>query len=164
MASWAQVEEAAPELAKEVQRRFDAHRHKVMATLRADGSPRVSGTEATFGAGEVWIGSMPGAMKAKDLQRDPRLALHSGSDDPPDAGGSWDGDAKLSGRAVELTGDERVAAFRDIGQEEHAAGDAHLFRIDIRDVSVVRLGEPADHLIVEVWTEHDAAPRRIRRD
>jgi hypothetical protein len=44
------------------------------------------------------------ALKARDLQRDPRFALHGGPADP-DAG--WDGDAKLSGHAEELTDRER---------------------------------------------------------
>ena len=37
---------AAPELAAAVHERLDAHRHKTIATIRSDGSPRISGTEA----------------------------------------------------------------------------------------------------------------------
>ena len=98
MASWTEFAAAAPDLAKRVQERLDAHRHKTIATLRADGSPRISGTEAVIQDGELTIGSMWQAQKARDLQRDPRFALHSGSDEPDD----WHGDAKLAGVVEEL--------------------------------------------------------------
>ena len=49
----------------------------VLATIRADGSPRVSGIDPFIVDGELCIGSMDGARKAQDLARDPRMALHS---------------------------------------------------------------------------------------
>ncbi|MDP9221554.1 MAG: pyridoxamine 5'-phosphate oxidase family protein, partial [Actinomycetota bacterium] len=92
-------------LAARARQLFDAHRHKTLATLRSDGSPRISGIEVEFADGEVWLGMMPGSVKARDLGRDPRLALHSASDDPPEADpSSWSGDAKLAGHAVEVVG------------------------------------------------------------
>ena len=45
MTAWRDVQAAAPEFADRVQRLFDAHRHKTIATLRADGAPRISGIE-----------------------------------------------------------------------------------------------------------------------
>ncbi len=44
MPSWSEVSAAAPELAAAVEARFGADKHHVVATLRTDGSPRVSGT------------------------------------------------------------------------------------------------------------------------
>src|SRR5215218_11225308 len=102
MANWSEVEAAAPELAARVRATMDAYKHKVLATLRRDGSPRVTGIEATFTDGELWLGMMPGSRKAMDLRRDPRLALHSASLDPPEDPTTWPGDAKLAGRAVEV--------------------------------------------------------------
>jgi hypothetical protein len=98
-----------------------AHVHKTLATLRRDGSPRISGTEVIFAEGELWLGSMWQAMKARDLQRDPRFALHSGSDDPP----AWSGDAKMAGRAEEIEDPDRKAAI--IGANA-PPGPVHLFR------------------------------------
>jgi hypothetical protein len=43
MPAWKAIEQAEPEFAGRVRRLFDAGRHKTIATLRADGSPRVSG-------------------------------------------------------------------------------------------------------------------------
>ena len=82
MATWRDVERSEPEFAQRVRRLFDAHRHKTMATLRADGSPRISGIEATFDDGELTFGSMAHARKGADLRRDPRFALHSATVDP----------------------------------------------------------------------------------
>ena len=63
MATWEQVRKEAPELAEAVQERFDAFLHKTIATLRKDGSPRISGIEATFSGGELRLGMMPDSLK-----------------------------------------------------------------------------------------------------
>jgi hypothetical protein len=154
MASWGEIEAQAPELAASARRYFDAFTHKTLATLRRDGSPRISGTEVDFSDGEAWLGSMWQARKAQDLQRDPRFALHSGSPDP-DQG--WNGDAKLAGRAVEITDPDAVRAH-NAGQAP--PGPSHRFRLDITELVVVRLGEPADHLIIEAWHEGRGVSRQ----
>ncbi len=145
MASWSQVEAQAPELAGLAREFLDAHTHKTLATLRRDGSPRISGTETDFREDEVYIGSMWKAVKALDLQRDPRFAIHSGSADPPE----WRGDAKIAGRAEEITEPDTVARIN----EGAPGGRSHLFRLDVTEVVVVRLGDPADHLVIDSWHE-----------
>ena len=82
MASWRDFEAEVPAFAARVRERLDAHRHRTLATLRADGSPRISGIECEIEDGELQFGSMWRAVKALDLLRDPRFALHSGSEDP----------------------------------------------------------------------------------
>jgi hypothetical protein len=153
MPSWSDFEAAAPELAARVRLRLDAHTHKTLATLRSDGSPRISGTESQFVDGELWIGSMPNARKALDLRRDPRFALHSGSDDPP----GWAGDAKLAGVVEEITDPDRV---REINGGEHTG--SHLFRLDLREVSTVGLDDARSHLVIDVWTP-ERGVRTIKR-
>jgi hypothetical protein len=140
-----------------VQAVFDAHRHKTMATIRQDGSPRISGIEATFADGELWLGSMAGSRKTGDLRRDPRLALHSASEDPPEEASLWRGDAKLSGRAVEVQDPDRMKALG--GGEE--PGD--LFRVEIAEVVLTRVGDPPDHLVIELWREGEGLRQIIRR-
>ena len=135
----------APELAGVAREFLDAHTHKTLATLRRDGSPRISGTETDFRENEVYIGSMWKAVKALDLQRDPRFAIHSGSADPPE----WRGDAKIAGRAEEITEPDTVARIN----EGAPGGRSHLFRLDVTEVVVVRLGDPADHLVIDSWHE-----------
>lgn len=155
MASWYEFEAAAPRLATRVLAHLDAHVHKTLATVRRSGSPRISGTETALRNGELYIGSMWQARKARDLQRDPRLALHSGSDDPP----GWTGDAKLAGLAVEITDREQV---RTINGQADEPGPTHLFRIDLREVSTVALGDERTGLVIEVWTP-ERGVRTIKR-
>jgi hypothetical protein len=90
----------------------------VLATLRRDGSPRVSGIEVEFTDGELVMGMMPGSVKAQDLRRDPRLSLHAASEDPPHDASRWLGDAKISGRAVE------------VGAPADEDEPAHRFKVD----------------------------------
>ncbi len=168
MASWHEVEAAVPDLAAAVRKAFDAHKHKVLATLRADGSPRVSGNEVTFQDGEVWLGMMDRSMKALDLLRDPRLAVHSATVDAE----LKLGDAKLSGRAVEETDPETKRRFGDDaaeangGAEDRGGADPpepyHLFRVDVGEVSIVRIGDPPDHLVIESWSPA-VGYRRVER-
>ncbi len=157
MAAWHDFEAAAPELASAARTLLDAHKHKTIATLRKDGSPRISGIEAHVIEGELWFGSMPKARKALDLLRDPRFALHSGSEDPP----AWTGDAKVSGRAEEVTDRARVEAIV-AAMGGAPPGPLHLFRAELTEVSTVCLGDPADHLDIEVWREGEPV-RQMRR-
>ena len=133
MSSWSDFEAEAPELAAKVRERLEAHKHLTIATVRRDGSPRISGTEVQFEDGELWIGSMLDALKARDLQRDPRFALHSGSDDPD----VWAGDAKVAGVTEEVP---------------VADGKSHKFRLDLTEVSTVSLDDARKHLVIDVWT------------
>jgi Pyridoxamine 5'-phosphate oxidase len=80
--AWRDVEDAEPEFARRVRELFEARRHKTIATLRADGSPRISGIEAAFENGDVVFGSMANSRKGADLRRDPRFAMHSATFDP----------------------------------------------------------------------------------
>jgi Pyridoxamine 5'-phosphate oxidase len=130
---------------------FDVRRHKTLATLRTDGSPRLSGIEVEFADGDVVMGMMPGSRKAADLRRDPRMALHAASDDPPSQNPSaWLGDAKIAGRAIE-------AAAEAPGQPSNR------FLVDISEVVLTRVGEPADHLLIESWHPGRGLERKVRR-
>jgi hypothetical protein len=151
MTAWRDVELAAPEFAARVRALFDAHRHKTIATVRADGSPRISGIEALFEGGELAFGSMPGARKSADLRRDPRFALHSATVDPVDgAAAQWPGEAKISGRAI-------------------AAGpitegpDGDRFHADIAEVVHTHLNDEATLLVIEWWTAAGGL-RRVARE
>jgi hypothetical protein len=162
MATWDEVTAAVPELAGNVRALFDAHRHKTMATLRKDGSPRISGTEASFADGDLWLGAMHESMKALDLRRDPRLALHSATVDPPDDPTRFDGDAKIAGRAEEITDPARKAAVEGASGGGEPPGPYHLFRVDVTEVVLTRVGDPPDHLVIEVWREGEGL-RRVQR-
>ncbi|WP_305092668.1 pyridoxamine 5'-phosphate oxidase family protein [Prescottella sp. R16] len=142
MATWQEFTEAAPALAEAVHARLTAHRHHVLATLRADGSPRVSGTEIDRRDGRLILGSMAGARKVADLRRDPRFALHTNPGHHDMVGG----DAKISGRARELVGTEK-AAITDTYPEE--IGPADVFVLDIDEVILTTLGDGRMH--IDLW-------------
>jgi Pyridoxamine 5'-phosphate oxidase len=168
MARWEDVERAEPDFAARVRRLLDAHKHKTMATLRRDGAPRISGIETSFFGGDLWIGSMAGAVKARDLQRDPRMALHSGSADPDEADPTaWPGDAKLAGRAVEITDPGELAAFwaAQEGPQPPGTEESHLFRIEPTEVVLTKVEAPEGAepvLVIESWHEETGYRRRTR--
>jgi pyridoxamine 5'-phosphate oxidase-like protein len=155
MARWSEVEGEAPELVASARGFLDGGVHKTLATLRRDGSPRISGTEIAIREGDLWFGGMWRSRKALDLLRDPRFALHGPSADPPD----WRGDAKLAGRAEEITDPEVVARLN----EGAPPGPTHLFRADVTELSVVRLAESGDALVIESWHEGRGVSRAERR-
>jgi hypothetical protein len=152
VSTWQAIEEAEPEFAERVRRLFDAGRHKTIATLRADGSPRISGIECEFTDGDLRFGSMTGARKGADLKRDPRFALHGPTFNPePGKEREWPGEAKITGRAI-------VAGELATGGE---AGEA--FVADITEVVVTGLNAEATKLVVESWTPGRGL-RRVERD
>jgi hypothetical protein len=149
--AWKDVERAEPEFAQRVQGLFDAHRHKTIATLRADGSPRISGIEVAFEDGELVFGSMSNARKGTDLVRDPRFALHSATVDPVEgAEAQWPGEAKISGRAI------KVGPLTE-------GSDGDRFNADVSEVVHTHLNEQATMLVVEWWTPANGL-RRIERE
>ena len=122
-----------------------------MATVRADGSPRISGIEVVFEDGELVFGSMPGARKGADLRRDPRFALHSATVDPVEGSeAQWPGEAKIYGRAI------AAGPITD-----GPAGDR--FQADIAEVVHTHLNNEATMLVVEWWTAADGL-RRVERE
>jgi hypothetical protein len=150
MATWSEVEAAEPAFAARVRALLDAEKHKTIATLRADGGPRISGIEVAFADGELTFGSMPAARKGADLHRDPRFALHSGSPAPPEGKeAEWAGDAKVTGLAVPA------------GPVGEMAGE--LFRADVREVVLTRLNPTATALRIEWWTPEQGL-RSVERE
>ena len=119
---------------------------------------------------ELWLGSMPNARKADDLLRDPRMALHCvpwesrpKGDDGAVAAGSVD--AKLTGRAVDITDEATIQRvmdrhFEEIGQDAPAEGN--LFRIDIERLTTVHV-EDEKYLVIESWSP-EGGVERVKRD
>ncbi|WP_405800766.1 pyridoxamine 5'-phosphate oxidase family protein [Streptomyces sp. NBC_01506] len=143
MATWQEIRSRQPEFADKVWACFARGVNKTIATLREDGSPRISAIELELNDGQITLGMMGGSVKLRDARRDPRVAVHSPTVEPAEDG-TWHGDAKLSGVLVETPA---------------PAGNTHVgagfFRIDIREVALTCLGTPADHLVIESWdTEH----------
>ena len=137
MTTWAEIVADVPDFAARVQALFDAGTNKTLATLRSDGSPRISGTELVFENGTVTLGMMPRSAKLRDVLRDPRVAIHSPTLEPPAVQADWPGDAKLAGRLVP-TAESTV----DVGGA---------FEVDVTEVALIRLDAAATMLVIESW-------------
>jgi hypothetical protein len=108
--TWTTFEEAAPDLGRFGRERVDG-RVCFLATVRADGSPRVHPVTPWIANGRLFVRMYPSSPKASDLRRDPRFALHSMMDNDDGIGG----ELALRGRAVEIL-DPAVAeaAYRSV--------------------------------------------------
>ena len=150
MARWQEFVAADPDFAEHVRRCFNIRKHATLATLRKDGSPRISGTEVEFDDdGEIYLGMMAWSLKARDLRRDPRLALHCPTEDAPENDpSSWLGDAKVAGLGVEVS-------------EPEGADGAHRFRIDVTEVVLTAV--EGDRLVIRSWHPGRGVERRERR-
>lgn len=153
MTSWAEFAEAAPELARFGEERFEGPGFIFLGTTRTDGWPRVTPVESLICDGGLYLGMMWQSMKALDLLRDARCLLHSAV---ADRTGS-EGEFKLRGRAMDVTDEEErerycVALEAKIGWRPD--GPFHLFAIDIVDAAkITRDGEEVDdpQQHVELW-------------
>jgi len=137
MNRWTDVRAEAPDFADEVEALFRSGTNKTLATLRADGSPRISGTELRIDD-DVTLGMMPGSVKLRDVLRDPRVAVHSPTLEPPSDPAQWAGEAKMSGRLVPA---------------EPTPGDptGSAFALDVTEVVLTRLDETATYLVIRSW-------------
>lgn len=150
MFTWKDIAAEFPEFAERVRTVFAAGTNKTIATLRADGSPRISATELEFTTTDVTLGMMVNSRKLDDVRRDPRVAIHSPTLEPP-TDGTWPGDAKLAGRLVEID-----------PPENNPHEGAGFFKLDITEAALTYLGDPADHLVIESWHPDRGHRRRTR--
>jgi hypothetical protein len=145
MASWSDIQRDAPDFAQEVAGRFAAGANKTLATVRADGAPRISAVEAEFADGQVVFGMIDGTAKLRDVRREPRIALHSPTMDAPGSRPEeQQGDAKLSGVAVEAGTQPGLV----------------LFNLDITEAVLARVED--DALVIESWHPGRGLNRRTR--
>ncbi|MEU6356172.1 pyridoxamine 5'-phosphate oxidase family protein [Streptomyces sp. NPDC047072] len=154
-ANWSAFTTAEPELAKTVEERFGAFTHHILGTLRKDGSPRTSGLEVRFLHGELWLGMMPGSLKALDLANDPRFTLQANPGEGQTMGG---GDVRIGGRAYEVTEPEEKARYTE---EVEPPEPFHLFRTELTEV-VRTYVEDDTYLVVQVWKPGEPV-RTIKR-
>lgn len=151
MTTWSQFTEEAPSVAALFSRRHQATGKLCMlATLRADGSPRISPIEPVIFEGMLVLAGMPNTRKFDDLARDPRFCLHTATVDTRVS----DGDAKLFGTVTDLQ-DETVHArfaqklFDDSGFDIRGQKFDHFYIADLTGASTVEVND--DRLDITVW-------------
>jgi len=157
---WSELARAQPELAELGQRKLLDPAVVLVATIRRDGSPRLSAVEPYLLDGELWLSMLLGSTKAKDLLRDPRLLVHSvitGRD-----GG--DGEFKLRGTARPDTQPELQRRYADAVAESlgwrPVPGRFHLFAVEIDDVTFIRYDDPTGDQFVTRWPRGGEYVRR----
>ena len=128
--TWQALEEAAPLIAAYAQERL-AGRVAYLATVQADGGPRVHPVTPIIGAGRLFIFMEPTSPKGRDLQRDGRYALHCGVED--NSGGAGEVIVRGRGTLVE-TPELRAAA---IASASYQPSDRYiLFELLVEQVDV----------------------------
>ncbi|MBJ8345448.1 pyridoxamine 5'-phosphate oxidase family protein [Antrihabitans sp. YC2-6] len=151
MTNWKEFADAAPRIFAIFNRRHAATGNLCMlATLRADGYPRISPMEPRAFEGEMWIGGMPDTTKFKDLARDPRFCLHTATVDTHVS----DGDAKLWGTVRNVQDEalhQRFAnkLFEDTGFDLRGEKFDPFYAAELTGASAVEMND--SHMDVIVW-------------
>jgi hypothetical protein len=148
---WSELEDRQPRLAATARRRLVDPGVLLVVTLRSDGTPRLSPVEPFVQDGRLLLSMMWGSLKAKDLERDPRVLVHSIVTNRE--GG--EGELKVRGTAVAVDDpavQERYAAA--VGDElgwRPVVGRFHLFDIDVDDVTFIRYDHETGDQHVVTW-------------
>jgi pyridoxamine 5'-phosphate oxidase-like protein len=153
---WREFEVAAPELAQLGRERFERTRVALLATLRNDGSPRISPIGPYLVLGHLLLGVMR-SKKTHDLLRDARCALHSSISD---LNGS-EGEFKLYGRAVEIHDPAIRDGDYDAWWRGRPLGTSLVFSMDIESAAFVAWDIDKGELAMQQWSaEHGTTQTR----
>lgn len=158
---WSKFASAAPELASEGARRLKDL--ALVATIRKDGTPRISPVEPFITKGHLLLGMMS-SLKASDLLRDPRCLVHNPVSDPQGS----EGEFKLRGLAVRVSDDRLWAAYSDSykakwGRKPPPPFPRHLFSLDIHEAVSVDWDTKSSVMITRTWTSSSGVKTKKRR-
>src|SRR5688572_20046623 len=132
MTSLTDLRSGAPAIADFFETRIAKTGLCFLATTRADGWPRVSPIELSIVGDRLYVGSMPNAVKARDLQRDPRCCISTPLGDKDDLAG----EAKAFCMAREVAAGDEWEAVRSffheaVGFDIGDHGASHVFELEI---------------------------------
>ena len=147
--SWGNLEASAPEIARLGKERLDQARVALLASLRKDGSPRISPVEPYLSQGHLLFGAMSWSLKARDLLRDSRCVLHSAITGPDNG----EGELKLYGRAIEA--DEQTRNNCQGWWSERPSSAAIVFAFEVEQAAFISWNTERGQMIVRRWS-----PRR----
>ena len=143
---WRDVEDRQPRLARLGRTKLGAPGVVLVATIRRDGSPRVSAVEPLFWAGDLWLGMGWESLKARDLMRDRRVLVHSVVTSRDGGGGEF----KVRGLALLETG-QVEQGYADVVAKElrwtPVVGKFHLFRVEVEDITYIRWADSNDQYV-----------------
>jgi hypothetical protein len=151
MAEWTQFAHEAPGIAEVFVRRHKATGNLCfLATLRPDGYPRISPMEPRIFEGRLVLVGMPNTSKFRDLDRDPRFALHTATVDTY----VGDGDAKVWGEVrnvqdEDLHGRFAQNLFEESGFDLRGQRFEHFFVADLVGAAAVEFRH--GQLTITTW-------------
>ncbi|MDR0344002.1 MAG: pyridoxamine 5'-phosphate oxidase family protein [Nocardiopsaceae bacterium] len=148
---WSDFEHAQPVMAALGRERLITPGVLLVATVRRDGTPRVSPVEPLLLDGDLWLAMMWQSAKARDLERDPRILVHSVITSREGS----DGEFKLRGTARtenDLAVQRRyaAAAARTLGWEPEP-GRFHLFAVDFSEAVFISYDTDTGDQHVAMW-------------
>jgi hypothetical protein len=160
MATWSELRDSQPGVADLGEQRLIGPGVVLVATIRQDGTPRVSAVEPLLLDGQLWLSMMLGSTKARDLLRDPRILVHNIVTSRDGIAGEF----KVRGRAQpvedEASQQHYVTAVREQLGYRMIVGRFHLFTVDIHDVTFIRYdGETGDQYVAR-WPDAHQFVRR----
>jgi hypothetical protein len=146
MITYGEFEAAAPTVATPIRERLEKAGLTMLATIRRDGSPRISPVEVQFIDGHLYFGSMPQAQKANDLDRDPRCALITPLADKLDLAG----EGKLFAEVRRVTDVAEAESVLRSSAEENGMDPEALLGSPVYEVLVK--GAAWQYLENDAWT------------
>jgi hypothetical protein len=155
---WEDIERQARRLAGVMNDRLIAPGVLLVATIRLDGTPRLSPVEPLIFDGDLWLSMMWQSGKATDLLRDDRILVHSIT--TTREGG--EGEVKVRGTAQSIEDPARRRRYCDAAavlgwrpEEPYF----HLFRVNIADVTLIRYASTGDQYVAR-WPSRTEFVRR----
>ena len=157
---WQELGDRQPRLAGVAHTRLIEPGVLLVATVRRDGTPRLSPVKPFVIEGDLMLSMLWGSWKARDLLRDPRILVHSivtGRD-------GAEGELKLRGTAREEREPRRQGRYAEavaasLGWRPEP-GRFHLFSLEISDVTFLRYHEPTGDQYLASWPP---AREQVRR-
>jgi Pyridoxamine 5'-phosphate oxidase len=148
---WSEMQDGQPGLAALGRQRLLEPGVVLVATIRGDGTPRLSPVEPFVMGGDLWLSMMWQSRKAADLLRDPRVLVHSvvtGRD-----GG--EGEFKIRGSAHAVQDPAVQARYaREVADSlgwNPDPGRFHLFAVSIGEVAFIRYDDATGDQHVAMW-------------
>ncbi len=145
------METSQPRLAGLGRRRLLEPGVLLVATIRGDGTPRISPVEPFVLDGILWLSMLWQSRKAADLMRDPRILVHSvvtGRD-----GGEGEFKIRGTARSEQDAAVQRRYADSVSGTLGWAPepGKFHLFAVSIEEVTFIRYDDATGDQHVAMW-------------
>jgi hypothetical protein len=148
---WSELETRQPRLADLGRQRLLDPGVVLVATIRRDGTPRLSPVEPFVMDGDLWLSMLWQSTKAADLLRDPRLLVHGVVANRD----GREGEFKVRGQArSEKDGSVQRRYAEAVAQGlgwKPEVGQFHLFAVDIEHVGYLRYDEPTGDQYVTQW-------------